>query len=90
MSRIDMRGRAILTTCIMLVSGPAFGQSLHHGWSVDARTGCRVWSADPQPDGSIRWSGDCQSGTASEPGILQWIRDGKPDNQGKPSGALTR
>jgi hypothetical protein len=78
-----MIGRALITACFMLVSGSAFGQSLHHGWVADARTGCRVWSANPQPDGSIRWSGECQNGLPPEPAALQWIRDGKPDDHAK-------
>ena len=78
-----MNVRAILAACLMLVSGSAFGQSLHHVWTADARTGCRVWNAIPQPDGSVTWSGECQNGRAPEPGALQWVRDGKPDDHGK-------
>jgi hypothetical protein len=68
----------------MLVSGSAFGQTPHRGWITDARTGCRVWSADPQPDGSIRWSGECRNGLPPEPAALQWMRDAKPGDHAKP------
>ena len=85
-----MRGRVILTACIMLASAPAFGQPVHYGWIGDARTGCRVWSADPQPDGSIRWLGDCQNGAVPEPAVLQWVRDGRPYVPGPPNGTQTR
>jgi hypothetical protein len=70
-----MSRRAILAAALVLVSGSAFGQSLHHGWIGDARTGCRVWSAIPQSDGSVRWVGDCLNGMPPEPGVLQWVRD---------------
>jgi hypothetical protein len=73
----------ILAAGLMLISGSAFGQPLHHGWIGDARTGCRVWSATPQSDGSVKWSGDCQNGMAPEPGVLQWVRDAKSSDQGK-------
>jgi hypothetical protein len=78
-----MHRLALLTACLVLVSGSAFGQTLHPGWIGDARTGCRVWSASPQSDGSVRWSGDCQNGLAREPGVLQWVRDGKPSDHSK-------
>jgi hypothetical protein len=78
-----MTRRAILAAGLMLVSGSAFGQTLHHGWVGDARTGCRVWSATPQSDGSVRWFGDCQNGMAPEPGVLQWVRDAKSSDHPK-------
>jgi hypothetical protein len=78
-----MHRPVILAACLLLVSGSAFGQTLHRGWIADARTGCRVWSATPQSDGSVTWSGDCQNGMAPEPGVLQWARDGKPSDHGK-------
>ncbi len=78
-----MRGRAILTAGLMLVSVPAFGQSLQHGWIADARTGCRVWSANPQPNGSVTWFGACQNGSAQQRGVVQWFLAGKPDGSGE-------
>lgn len=48
------------------------------GWIADARTGCQIWNADPQPDESITWSGACAEGRATGPGILQWFENGQP------------
>lgn len=48
------------------------------GWIADARTGCQIWNADPQPDESITWSGACADGRATGPGVLQWFENGRP------------
>lgn len=48
------------------------------GWIADARTGCRIWNADPQPDEAVTWSGTCVDGRASGPGVLQWFENGQP------------
>ena len=47
-------------------------------WIADARTGCRVWNAEPEDGESIRWSGACADGLAQGPGVLEWFKDGKP------------
>lgn len=73
-----MRGRAILAVSLLLVGTPVFGQSRQPGWIADARTGCRVWDADPQPDESIEWSGACRNELAEGDGVLQWFQSGKP------------
>ena len=73
-----MNARAILAACLMLVSGPAFAQPLQRGWVADARTGCRVWSANPQPNAPVAWTGACQNGVTQQSGILQWFRGGNP------------
>ena len=43
------------------------------GWSFDAQTGCAVWNPAPEPDETVRWSGACQDGVATGPGIVQWF-----------------
>lgn len=48
------------------------------GWIADARTGCQIWNADPQPDESITWTGACADGRATGPGVLQWFENGRP------------
>jgi len=73
-----MNGRAILTAGLMLISVSAFGQSVQPGWVADARTGCKVWDANPQPNESISWSGACRNGLAQGRGVLQWFQSGQP------------
>lgn len=48
------------------------------GWIADARTGCKVWNAGPQPGESVQWSGNCVAGLATGTGTLHWFKDGKP------------
>jgi hypothetical protein len=48
------------------------------GWIADARTGCRVWNASPQPNETIRWEGPCVAGLAHGRGVLQWYENDRP------------
>jgi hypothetical protein len=66
----------------MLIAAPAFAQSVHPGWVADARTGCRVWSATPQPNRPVAWLGECLNGLPPGPGVLQWLSDGHPRDHG--------
>jgi DnaJ domain/MORN repeat len=43
------------------------------GWSFDPQTGCAVWNPAPEPDETVRWSGACQDGVATGPGVEQWF-----------------
>ncbi len=81
-----MNRRALLAAAITLMSAPAFGQSHQHVWIADTRTGCGMWSASPQRDGSVKWSAVCQSGLPAKPNILQWILDSRPygNSDGEP------
>jgi hypothetical protein len=76
-----MDRRAILAAALILLPATAFGQSPQPGWIADARTGCRVWDADPQPDESINWSGACRNNLVQGPGTLQWFQSDKPGPQ---------
>ena len=51
------------------------------GWIADTRTGCRVWNANPGPGEEITWTGACQNNLAQGRGVLQWLRDGKPNSR---------
>ncbi len=53
------------------------------GWIADARTDCRVWNRNPEPNPktTINWSGACANGLAQGHGVLQWFVDGKPDQR---------
>jgi hypothetical protein len=42
------------------------------GWKVDARNGCWVWNADPQPGETVTWSGRCPRGPAQGQGRGEW------------------
>ena len=78
-----MIGRALFAVGLMLVCVSAFGQTRQPGWIADARTGCRVWDASPQPNEAVSWSGGCRNGLAHGPGVLQWFQNGKPVAQAK-------
>jgi hypothetical protein len=42
------------------------------GWTVDARNGCWVWNAAPQPGATVTWDGACPRGPAEGPGSGEW------------------
>lgn len=46
-------------------------------WLKDPITGCAVWTEHPASKAVISWSGGCQDGKASGPGVLSWFEDGK-------------
>jgi hypothetical protein len=48
------------------------------GWIADARTGCKVWDAAPDPDEKVTWSGQCEAGMAEGRGTLQFFIGGAP------------
>jgi hypothetical protein len=78
-----MRKWAILTTGLLLVSTPTFGQSTLSDWITDARTGCKVWDSNPQLNETVTWSGACRNGLTQGRGVLQWFQDGKPSEHGE-------
>ncbi len=78
-----MRNGAMLAACLLLISASAFGQSPQGGWIADARTGCRVWDANPQPDELIAWTGACPNQLAQGWGVLRWFQHGTPRAQAK-------
>jgi hypothetical protein len=78
-----MRRWAVLTTGLLLISVPMFGQSTVGDWIADAHTGCKVWDANPQPNESVTWSCACQNGLAQGRGVLDWFQDGKPSEHGE-------
>jgi hypothetical protein len=88
---------AIGFAAALLVALPAEAEppAAQPGWIADLATGCRVWSANPQPGESITWTGGCPDGLAQGKGVLQWsggsnadrryegeIRAGKIDGDG--------
>jgi hypothetical protein len=66
---------------LLVVATSAFGQTPQPGWIADARTGCRVWDANPQPNESIKWTGGCRNKLAQGRGVLRWFLGGKPGPQ---------
>jgi hypothetical protein len=79
---------------VCLCCSVAFGQAGQVGALVaDTTNGCKIWNPHPQPDETVKWSGDCIGGLAQGPGTLQWFRNGKPSEtdqgqwtQGRQSG----
>jgi len=53
-------------------------QSTQPGWIADARTGCKVWNTNPQPNETVTWSGACQNGFAQGHGTLQAFLNERP------------
>lgn len=65
------------------------------GWSIDVRSGCRLWNSYPRSGDIVRWTGPCgTSGVSTGTGVAEWqyggrvrryegeVRDGKPDGHG--------
>lgn len=59
-----------------LAQSAAGAAPLPSTWMADARTGCKVWDPQPEPQESVRWSGGCQGGFASGPGVTEWLEHG--------------
>ena len=47
-------------------------------WSIDSKTGCRIWNDKPNPLESVFWTGECINGTAEGEGVVTWLVSGKP------------
>jgi hypothetical protein len=43
-------------------------------WDKDAKTGCEVWTAEPQPSQQVHWSGKCFQGKANGRGTITWSK----------------
>lgn len=69
-----MRILSIIFLCLVATSGHA-GE-----WAVDSATGCKVWNANPQPNETVSWSGNCVGGTANGSGILKFYKYRKPSS----------
>jgi hypothetical protein len=50
-------------------------------WIADPKTGCRVWNPHPEPNESVTWSGACENGLAQGSGVLNWLRNGAPNER---------
>jgi hypothetical protein len=74
---------ALILFAFALFACPLAAETPQPGWIADARTDCRVWNRNPEPDPktTISWSGACANGLAQGRGVLQWFVDGKPDQR---------
>ncbi|MGQ0581687.1 MAG: MORN repeat-containing protein [Reyranella sp.] len=63
---------------LFLVAFPVAAQNPQPGWIADAKTGCRVWSLNPNPARTVTWSGSCQNGLAQGRGVMQAFQAGQP------------
>jgi hypothetical protein len=61
---------AVLVAGIVTIATPA----LAGAWVADTKTGCQVWSPDPQLEESVAWSGACAKGRAEGHGVVQWSK----------------
>ena len=43
---------------------------------IEDENGCKVYNPAPQPNETIKWSGECLDGFANGPGVLEWFNDG--------------
>src|SRR5260370_16727509 len=69
--------RLAVAVPLVLFAWPAAAQAPQPGWIADPRTGCRVWSINPQRE-KIAWSGSCAGGLAQGSGVVQWSLAGRP------------
>jgi hypothetical protein len=44
----------------------------------DPKSGCQVWTPNPQLGESVAWSGSCANGRAEGRGIVRWSKNGTP------------
>src|SRR5665213_2250586 len=82
---LDLEGGPVMRFCVpFVVLGPvmaavlapvlaatAHAENSPTGWIADAKTGCKIWDAAPDPDEKITWSGACAAGMAEGTGTLQ-------------------
>lgn len=66
---------AVLLLSAFLLSGPALADE----WATDSRTGCAVWHGrtNPPADLSVTWSGACENGQGSGPGVARFLENGE-------------
>ena len=67
-----------LSACLLsalLLSSPAVASE----WATDSGTGCAVWHGHSNPPAnlSVTWSGACEDGQGSGPGVLRFIENGE-------------
>jgi len=67
-----MRHTILLFSLFLTIQ--VFGQTT---WTVDTKTGCKVYNPEPKQNESISWSGACKDGFADGEGTLIWYADGK-------------
>lgn len=48
---------------------------------IDAGERCAVHNPNPRRGETIPWSGNCRSGFAHGPGVLEWFLDGAPNGR---------
>lgn len=90
-----MRFCGAIVALAALLAVPARGENPPTGWVADARTGCKIRDAVPDPDETATWSGACAGGMAEGRGTLQFfvggtaaaryegdMRAGRADGQG--------
>jgi hypothetical protein len=73
---LALAGGALHTGQALAQSAAAGAAPLASTWLADARTGCKVWDPQPEPEESVRWSGACKGGFASGPGVTEWVEHG--------------
>ena len=65
---------ATILLALLLFGGSAVADE----WATDSRTGCSVWHGHSNPPAnlSVTWSGACESGQGSGPGVLRFLENG--------------
>jgi hypothetical protein len=62
-------------------------RSAEPSWIADSVSGCKVWNPNPQPNETIKWSGDCRDGKANGFGTLEWFQSGRKSDIDEFTGA---
>ena len=65
----------LLLTAVAFISGCS-SILAPSDWLTDAKTGCKVFNFNPQPNEAIEYSGNCVDGFAEGVGTVIWKRDG--------------
>ena len=63
----------IVLCAILLIT--TYIKAAEPNWSITDK-GCKVWNPKPQPNESVKWSGECIDGKAHGNGILTWYQNG--------------
>jgi len=66
-----------LAGLILICTNASAQTAMPGNYSVDEKSGCKVWNPNPKAAESIVWLGPCVSGLAHGLGKLQWLQNGQ-------------
>lgn len=63
---------AILSLLISITCLSSKSWALKEKWFPTNKPNCLVWNSDPQPEETVKWSGECLNGKVNGIGTLSW------------------